>query len=137
MNNKEKNLLLSIKPKYALDILNGLKTIELRRKFPLFKRSDNKIIFIYASYPISKIIGRCRLKQVKELPINDLWNISKKKALVDKDFFNQYFQDCVYGFALYIYDSVKYKTPINLKKCSINIHPPQSYRYIMPGDLPL
>ena len=34
---KKKNVLLSIKPKFALEIIEGKKTIELRRKFPVDK----------------------------------------------------------------------------------------------------
>ena len=62
----KKDLLLSIHFKYALQIVKGQKTIELRRKFPLFQREDEKKIFVYACSPISKIIGVCDLKEVKK-----------------------------------------------------------------------
>ena len=44
----KKDLLLSIHSTYAIQIVKGQKTIELRRKFPLFQREDEKKVFVYA-----------------------------------------------------------------------------------------
>lgn len=49
-----RTIILAIKPKYANMILNGEKTIEFRRKFP---KAPLEKVLIYASAPISKIIG--------------------------------------------------------------------------------
>ena len=58
-----KNVLLSIKPKFALQIIGGTKTIELRRKFPT-DRVIGGIAIIYASNPLQKIIGYAHIENV-------------------------------------------------------------------------
>ena len=42
MEYNQKNVLLSIHTEYALKIIDGKKTVELRRRFPLFKKEDKK-----------------------------------------------------------------------------------------------
>ena len=131
MKYNERDLLLSIHAEYALKIVSGLKTIELRRRFPLFTEEDKKKIFIYACSPISKIIGECDLSKVEELPLKRLWNATNKFAMIDYHSFQKYFQNCDFGFALYLENPIKYKKPVSLKKVSgIKNQPPQSYRYI-------
>ena len=136
MEYNQKDLLLSIHAEYAKQIVNGLKIIELRRKFPLFKKEDKKEIFVYACSPISKIIGKCDLKEVKKLPIEQLWKVAGAPARIDWIAFQKYFKDCDFGFALYLKNPIKYKQSICLKKVlGIKSRPPQSYRYII-SELP-
>ena len=83
MEYNQKNVLLSIHTEYALKIIDGKKTVELRRRFPLFKKEDKKKILIYACSPISKIIGECYLKEVKKQPLEELWDTVGKLAMID------------------------------------------------------
>lgn len=69
---KPKNVIISIKPEYALKIISGEKTIEPRRKFPTDDIEDG-IALIYASSPIQEIIGYAVIAKVKRLSINQLW----------------------------------------------------------------
>ncbi|MBC6416121.1 MAG: ASCH domain-containing protein [Bdellovibrionales bacterium] len=127
----KKNLILSIHLQYANGIVRGQKTVELRRKFPLFKETDRKKIFIYACSPVSKIIGKCDLIDVQKIPIKKLWNITRSLAKIDEISFQKYFINCDFGFALYLTNPLEYKEPISLKKLfGMNIYPPQSYRYV-------
>ena len=127
----EKDILLSIHSKYAMQIVEGQKTIELRRRFPLFEEKDRKKIFIYACSPISKIIGECALKEVKKIPLKQLWKVAGKLAMIDWVSFQKYFKGCDFGFALYLEDPLKYRESISLRDISgIKNQPPQSYRYI-------
>ncbi len=127
----KRDLLISIHSEYATGILKGWKTIELRRKFPLFKKDDRRKIFIYACSPISKVIGECDLEEVKKMPLKMLWDISKHCTMIDLISFQKYFKNRDFGFALYLENPVKYKKPIELKKILGEIsYPPQSYRYI-------
>lgn len=131
MKYNQKDLLLSIHSGYAIQIVNGQKTIELRRRFPLFKKEDKKKIFIYACSPISKIIGECNLQVVKKVPLKQLWKISSNLAMIDKTSFDEYFKDRDFGFALYLENPVKYNQPVLLTSVLGNKHPPQSYRYMV------
>lgn len=52
-------VLMSIKLKYATQILNGAKTVEYRKN--RFRRQNVEAIVIYAISPIMKIIGEVKL----------------------------------------------------------------------------
>lgn len=126
-----KSVIISIKPEYAIKIIEGQKTIELRRRFPL----DNiigGIAMIYASSPIQQIIGYTIIKDVKKLPLSDMWFICQDKACITKEFFNAYFKDLKEGFAIFLSHPVRLENPVNAKqlekKYSIAI--PQSFRYV-------
>jgi len=49
------NVLLSIKPKYANQILNGNKRYEFRKS--VFNHRDLEMVYIYSSSPIKRIVG--------------------------------------------------------------------------------
>ena len=129
MKNRKKSLILSVKPHYAIPIVNGSKKIELRRKFPIFDEA-NKKIFIYASSPISKIIGECYVKKIEKLKINDLWKVSSLDAMISWDDFKKYFNGCKFGFAIYLSKNLMYENYLSLDNfLGENSCPPQSYRY--------
>ncbi len=69
---KKKNVLLSIKPKFALEIIEGKKTIELRRKFPVDKVIGG-VAVIYASRPLQKIIGYAHIENVLFFSLDKIW----------------------------------------------------------------
>ncbi len=128
----KKDLLLSIHSEYATRIVRGGKTVELRRKFPLFQKKDRKKIFIYACSPISQIIGECDLREVKRFSLKKLWTEARFSAMIDYRAFKKYFEDCNFGFALYLENPIKYNHPLNIKQVfDKNSRPPQSYRYIV------
>ena len=123
------NVLLSLHSSYAIAIVKGCKTIELRKRFPLFEKKDRIKIFIYACSPISRIIGECDLKEVRKMTLRQLWRTTRKLAMIDRYDFQRYLKNANYGFALYLKNPLKYKKQIPLKKLGIK-WPPRSYRYI-------
>ncbi len=62
MNSKD--VLLSVKPAYANLLVDGIKTIELRRKFPVDLVPGTKCL-IYSSSPTKKVIGECKIAKVE------------------------------------------------------------------------
>lgn len=65
--------LLSIKPKYASMILNGTKTVELRRSWP---SQEIGVLILYASSPIKKFVGLAYVEKIIECDLNELWSIA-------------------------------------------------------------
>jgi predicted transcriptional regulator len=120
-------VILSIKPKYASKILEGKKTYELRKT--IFKNTEIKTVLIYASSPISKIIGEFQIEKIVHLELDDLWNVVKQKAEVDKDFFDEYFDSKEKGYAIGIKNVKKYKNNIDISE-EYGIKAPQSFAYI-------
>ena len=125
-----KNVIISIKPEYALKIMSGEKTIELRRKFPV-DDMEGGIAIIYASSPIKEIIGYAVMEEVRELSIDSLWRKCNKQACVTKDFFYSYFDGTQSGFALTLKKPVRLLETLDLKRMEEEffVSAPQSFRY--------
>ncbi len=127
---ESKNIIISIKPEFALRIIEGEKTIELRRRFPI-NEIKGGIAIIYASSPIQKIIGYVVISEVEKLPISLIWATYSKQACVKKRFFNKYFKGLEEGFAIKLSKPVKLACPFDIKQLetTYKFSAPQSYRY--------
>ncbi|HCR70937.1 MAG TPA: hypothetical protein DIW23_05805 [Anaerolineae bacterium] len=125
-----KNFIISIKPNYALKIIDGVKTVELRRRFPVDNIKGGKVI-VYASSPIKEIIGYAIIESVEKLSVAKLWRKYNKEACVEKDFFNTYFEGVEEGYAVSLSHPVKLELPIDVKSLEkkYKISAPQSYCY--------
>lgn len=127
------NLLLSIKNKYATQILLGHKIFEFRKSFP--DREIDKI-FLYVSYPKQKIIGYFTSEYVLEDTIENLKEVCYKEWETfdsGKDGFDDYFKAKAMGVAIKIDKVVVFDEPVNPFEFE-DFKPPQSY-YIMNEEL--
>lgn len=119
-------VILSIKPVYAEKILNGEKIFELRKL--IFKKRDIKKVIIYASYPISKVIGEFEIETILYDSINELWEKTKENNGVEKAFFNKYFENYEKGYAIKIKNTKRYKAFYNIYE-KYGVKAPQSFSY--------
>ena len=120
------NAILSIKPKFADKILNGEKRFEYRKV--IFNRRVNKV-FLYASYPVSRLVGEfCISKVLCEEP-NTLWNMTYMHSGINKSYFDDYFPGRSLAYAIEISTHKRYKSPINPKNLIKDFRAPQSFCY--------
>lgn len=120
-------VILSIKPYYAEKILSGEKTYELRKS--IFKVPNIKTVIIYASYPISRIIGEFEIDGIIHEEITILWAKTKQFTAVDKFFFDEYFADKEKGYAIKIKNIKRYNKTYNIME-KYGVTAPQSFSYI-------
>ncbi|HIB8180667.1 TPA: ASCH domain-containing protein [Elizabethkingia anophelis] len=120
-------VILSIKPVYAIKILEGQKTYELRKT--IFKNKEINKVLIYASSPISKIIGEFEIDEIIHQDVNNLWPLIKDKSAVEKKFYDEYFYDKEKGYAIGIKNVKKYNQHIDIYE-EYGIRAPQSFAYI-------
>jgi predicted transcriptional regulator len=119
-------VLLSIKPEFADKIFLGIKKYEFRKS--IFKnRGINKVI-VYASSPISKIVGEFDIESILHEELNILWEETKEHAGIEKQYFYNYFSKKDFGFAIKIKSFKKYDIPINIQ--TLGKTPPQSFLYL-------
>lgn len=116
-------VLLSIKPQFADEIFNGKKKFEFRRK--IFKRNDVSKIVVYASAPISKVIGEFDIEYILSDTPKKIWNKTHKFSGISEEYFNEYFRDRDTAFAIKVKKFKRYCKPKALP-----FAPPQSFRYI-------
>jgi predicted transcriptional regulator len=120
-------ILLSIKPEFANKIFNGSKKFEFRRL--LFKNKDVNTVVVYASAPVSKVIGEFDIEQVLKLELNELWIKTKEFSGISKEYYDSYFVGKNEGFALKIKNPKLYSSAKNLKD-EYGMTPPQSFAYL-------
>lgn len=131
---ENQDVLLSVRPQYANLLVDGVKTVELRRKFPTDLKPGTKCL-IYSSSPTQRVIGECKIASVRKLSLADLWKVSAVEAMISWDDFDSYFTGLEHGYAVRVYGPLRYEQPKELKKVAGNqVKPPQSYRYLPSKD---
>lgn len=120
-------VLLSIKPQFAEMIFSGTKKYEFRRS--VFKNPDVKTIVVYASTPVRKVIGEFEIEAIINDELVALWELTKKYAGINEDYFFKYFSNKQSGYAIKIKNVTKYGKALCLRE-DYNATPPQSFMYL-------
>lgn len=129
-----RDVILSIKPAYSNKILEGAKTVELRRRFPL-SGGRRAIAYIYSTSPVRALVGSAEITDVERLSLVDLWKRHGESAVIQKSDFDRYFRGLDEGFALKIANARPFSRPLNLVelKKQFDFHAPQSFLYAKPN----
>jgi predicted transcriptional regulator len=126
-----RDVLVSVQPKYVSKILDGKKTVELRRRFPE-SAATGALALIYSSSPIRAVVGYARIREVLRLPIAKIWRNHGADACIAKKEFDEYFQGVEFGYAIFL-EKIKLLNP-HVAASDLQRHfgivPPQSYRYV-------
>lgn len=120
-------VILSIKPEFANKIFNGTKKFEFRRT--LFKNKEVRMIIVYASAPISKVIGEFEIDRIFYEELELLWNQTSKFSGITEDYYMQYFNGKENGYAIEVKNPKRYKKELCIKQ-SFGLNPPQSFAYL-------
>ena len=124
----ENKVLLSIKPEFANKIFNGEKKFEYRRV--IFKNKNVSKIVVYASSPVKKVIGEFDVGQIINTSKNELWKKTRKYSGITKEYFDQYFDDKDFGYAIEIKGVERFDEPKCLNEEYGMSFPPQSFVYL-------
>ena len=124
------DFILSIRPEYADKIVDGLKRVELRRRFP-YGTVTGARIYVYATAPIQAVIGYATIRTVERLPVEQIWLKYHDVACITREDFAAYYQNVSSGYVVLLRDPVRIRRPIKLEvlKSEINFTPPQSFAY--------
>lgn len=120
-------ILLSIRPKYVEGIFNGTKKYEFRRVLP--KEREIQTVLIYASAPVSQVVGEFRVGGLCQGKPLSLWRWCSSDAGITIEEFISYFSGCSKSYAYIIAAFRKYKQPFNISKLGLS-RPPQNFCYI-------
>lgn len=119
-------ILLSINPNHVENILNGTKRYEFRKI--ACKRHVDKIL-IYSTNPIMKVVGEAEVEDVLIDNPEVIWKKTEKKSGIDKNFFDQYYENREQAVAYKLKNVKKYNEPKELKEFGIS-SAPQSFQYV-------
>jgi predicted transcriptional regulator len=129
-------LLLSVRPRYAERILEGQKTVELRRVRP--RACEDAILLIYVSSPIRALKAMSLVERVTAAEPTELWKRVAHKAGVSRAEFDAYFNDVDMGFAIHLKNVLQLSQPLSLtdlRELWPGFQPPQCYRYFSGNEL--
>ena len=121
------NVLLSIKPEYANEIMDGNKLFEYRKR--IFKKPVNTIV-MYVTKPVGLFIGEFTIKRIMVDSPATIWLETEAYAGIKKNAYDAYFRGHATAYAIELQDVRAYHTPINPFMVWNHFVPPQSFRYI-------
>jgi predicted transcriptional regulator/DNA-binding XRE family transcriptional regulator len=128
-----RDVVLSIRPHYCAEILKGRKTVELRRRFPLFAPRGT-IAYIYSTSPEQAMVGLAQIENVWRLPVQEIWARFRKSASIRRADFQEYFRGLNEGFAIQLTKARRFPRALTLPELRdrFGFEPPQSFLYATP-----
>lgn len=129
----QREIVLSIHPKYSEKIFGGHKTVELRRRFPV-SLSKDVVVYVYSTSPVSAIVGCAEIASVEKLPVSDVWRQYRKVASIEKIDFDAYFSGIDEGTVLKFSNVRPFPRAADLHELRkrFGFCPPRSFMYATP-----
>jgi predicted transcriptional regulator len=130
-------LFISVKPRYARAILEGRKTVEVRRKFPHLPAGT--IIVLYSSSPERAVLGTVRLKRTSRVAASAVWRLHSSAIAIGEDALDKYLEGAEESTLLEMENPTSWARPISLEllRKTLGVEPPQSFRYLDANQLAL
>ncbi|MGR5061201.1 hypothetical protein ACPV3O_23385 [Vibrio rotiferianus] len=131
----EKYILLSIRPHYIREMVEGVKRYEFRKKFPnISDMGVSNKVFIYSSKPVMAIVGSFVVKKQYHSDFKTLMkDINASKAYSER--ISDYLIDKKSCHALEVSELIIYENYLTLNELRHefgSFTPGQSYRYLDP-----
>lgn len=129
----EPSILLSLRPRFARAILDGTKTVELRRR--RVRASPGTRLVLYASAPTMAVVGMASLGAVLTCDADAAWENHGPKLGLNRAELDDYLQGrpaCL----LFLEGVLKLDEPLRLSdlRQGAQFQPPQSYRFVSDAD---
>lgn len=119
--------LISVHPEYADKLLSGEKRVELRKT--RFSR-DLTHLLIYATAPLSAVLGWVRVAGVDHAPPTPVWERHKTHAGISRRAFRDYFRGRRLATAIRVDSPSRLERPLKLSEIDPELRAPQSFCYL-------
>lgn len=124
-------MMLSIHPRHVDKILEGTKSVELRRTRPLV--SPGQPVAIYATLPSGALVATCRISEVHTGTPASIWRLVGDDAGVTRAEFDGYFEGADSAVALRLDAVTALVGQISLQQLRAqgrSFHPPQTWHFL-------
>lgn len=127
-------LLVSLRPRFAEAILDGSKTVELRRT--KVSAPPGTLLVLYSSSPVMAVVGVATLADRDTASPPTIWRRHRGKVGLSQAEFSAYFAGAEQATALSITAprALEEPLPLALLRKGCTFQPPQSYRYLTDED---
>ena len=122
------SVILAIKPKFANKIFSGEKTDELRKR--IWAKNNINKVYMYATSPISKIVGYFIINKIQQFNTRILWLLVKESACISKTQFAEYYLGKSHGYKISIKKAMKFLKPFDPKEINPDFKAPQNFMYV-------
>jgi len=123
------DILISLRPAYTKAILEGKKTVELRRR--RVHAAVGTRVWLYSKTPTARIEGVARIKHVHEGGLPGIWSEYSSQVGVSKGEFEDYFKGCRKGCAIVLVEARAILPGVDLDTVRSRFggfHPPQFFK---------
>src|SRR4051794_19317173 len=104
-----RSLLVSVRPRFAALILDGTKTVELRRVRPAVL--PGAMVVIYASSPLKGLVGTGTVEAIEVGALDRIWDAHGERAAVTRDEYDAYFGGADRAVAIELTDVQRLSRP--------------------------
>ena len=134
MRPESEHILISLEPRHATNILEGVKRVELRRRTLNVKPGTT--VWFYAKAPVASVIGRARIEKTLQASPKTLWRKFSDVVGITREEFFSYFEGSATGAALVLTDAARLNRQVSLEELrrpEMACHPPQFFARLAPG----
>lgn len=123
-------LLLSVRPRFAHALLNGTKTVEVRRRFP--EVPAGTAVVIYSSSPEKAVLGTLKVRRFSRTTADEFWRLHSASVGIDRAELISYLNGTSQCSALEVENPLPWARPVTLAelRLKLNLDPAQSFRYL-------
>jgi predicted transcriptional regulator len=128
--------LLSVRPRFAAAILDGSKTVEVRRRRA--RIGDGAICLVYASSPVSALVGAIRVRTTDTDVPDALWTRWGDQTALERAEYDAYLAGSRRPCAIIVSEAVAFPQPVSLPELRSRREAfvaPQSYRFLDADEL--
>ncbi|MBY8882214.1 ASCH domain-containing protein [Streptomyces sp. PLK6-54] len=128
-------MLLSVHPRFATAILDGSKTVEVRRQ--RVAAPPGTPVLLYATAPTMALVGLARIAAVHTASPREVWSVYRSQTGITQREYDAYMSGATQASGLTLEDTFAFDEPVTLGalRAAGTFHPPQSYRYLKGDDL--
>lgn len=124
--NAENDVIISIHPRHANAILDGAKTVELRRRIPSL--SVGTRLWIYATRPVGAVIGVATVERIVRDDPAQIWLQFGDQSGINRGDFDAYFDGTDVAICLLLVNARRNAEQVaieQLRCLRAGFHPPQ------------
>jgi len=132
----DRTALLSVRPRFAEALLDGSKTVEIRRRRAHI--AGGALCLVYASSPVRALVGAIRVRETDTDTPDALWQRWGMHTGLDRDEYDAYLLGSTQPCAIVVAAATRFIGPVVLPELRRRQHEfvtPQSYRFLRENEL--
>ena len=132
----ERTALLSVRPRFAEALLDGSKTVEIRRRRAHI--ASGSVCLVYASSPVRALVGAIRVKTTDTDTPDALWRRWGDTTGLRRDEYETYLVGSSHPCAIVVGAATRFAGPVTLRELRRRqkaFVTPQSYRFLKKGEM--